>query len=134
MKVKFKLFLAVSLTAFFLFSCEKEPGEGGNSTIFGKVYVKDYNGTFTVLNGEYYGQDEDVYIIYGDDKTYSDHVSTNYDGVYEFKYLRPGKYTVYTYSKDSTLQSPSGVYEVKQEVEITEKNQEYEVPELIIFN
>lgn len=133
-KVKFKLFLAVSLTAFFLCSCEKEPGEGGNSTIFGKVYVKDYNGTFTVLNGTYYGPDEDVYIIYGDDITYGNDISTNYDGTFEFKYLRPGKYTVFVYSKDSTLQSPSGVVEIRQEIEITEKNTAYELPDFIIFN
>ena len=133
-KVMHKLFLAATLTVFFLCSCEKEPGEGGNSTIFGKVYVKDYNGTFTVLNGVYYGPDEDVYIIYGDDKTYSERVSTNYDGVYEFKYLRPGKYTIYAYSKDSTLLSPSGLIEKTKEVEITEKGQEIEVPDIIIFN
>jgi hypothetical protein len=134
MKTKQIFFLLVAAIAFLFISCEKEAGEGGNSSIFGKVYVKDYNGTFTVLNGEYYGSDEDVYIIYGEDKSYSDHISTNYDGTYEFKYLRPGIYTVYAYSKDSTLQSASGIIPVIQEIEITDKNTAYEVPDLVIFN
>jgi hypothetical protein len=117
-----------------LFSCSKDPGEGGNSSIYGSVWVKNYNSTFTVLNGEYEGADEDVYIIYGDGNGYSDKVSANYKGVYEFKYLRPGKYTIYIYSKDSTLQSPSGKIPIIKEVEITEKKQEIEVPEITIFN
>jgi hypothetical protein len=134
MKTKRTIFLLALASIFIFASCEKEAGEGGNSSIFGKVYVKDYNGTFTVLNGEYYAPDEDVYIIYGEDKGYSDHVATSYDGTYEFKYLRPGKYTIYVYSKDSTLQSASGIIPKIQEVEITEKNEETEVPDIIIFN
>lgn len=140
-KVMHKLFLAATLTVFFLCSCEKEPGEGGNSTIFGKVYVKNYNALFTDLIGEYYGPDEDVYIIYGgNDGTsdlgygYDDDVKTSYDGSFKFEFLRPGKYTIYVYSEDSTLQSPSGVLPIIQEIEITEKNQEVEIPDFIIFN
>lgn len=133
-----KLFI-FKITVVFVFtilaySCSKEPGEGGNSTLYGSVWVKDYNNTFTVLNSEYDGADEDVYIIYGDDQSYADKVSTNYEGVFEIKYLRPGKYTLYVYSKDSTLQSPSGKIPIIKEVEITEKNQEVEVPEFVIYN
>lgn len=117
----------------FLSSCEKEEGKGGNSTIYGKIYVKDYNSTFTVLQDEYYAQDENVYIIYGDDKTYGDDVSTNYDGTYEFKYLRPGTYHIYVYSKDSTLQTLADI-PIIVDVEITEKNQKVEVPDIVIFN
>ena len=116
-----------------LAACQKEAGEGGTSSIFVKVYVKDYNSTFTVLQGEYYGPDEDVYIIYGDDRTFADKVSTNYDGTYEFKYLRKGKYTVYAYSKDSTLQTTAKLA-VIQEVEVTDNQQEVEVPDIVIFN
>ena len=116
-------------------SCTKEPGTGGNSSIYGKVQVHDYNSTFTVLQGEYAAQDADVYIVYGDDeRSYSDRTRTNPDGVYEFKYLRPGKYTIYVYSKDSTLASPSGTIAVQQTIEITKKKQEVEVPEILIFD
>lgn len=117
----------------FLSSCEKEEGKGGNSTIYGKIYVKDYNSSFTVLQDEYYAQDEKVYIIYGDDKTYGDDVSTNYNGTYEFKYLRPGTYHIFAYSKDSTLQTLADI-PIIVDVEITEKNQKVEVPDIVIFN
>jgi hypothetical protein len=113
-------------------SCSKDAGTGGTSGIIGKVYVKDYNGTFTVLQDEYYAQDEKVYIIYGDDKTYSDHANTNYDGTFEFKYLRKGTYHIYAYSSDSTLQTNAFVPVIK-DVEVTKNGQEVESPEIIIF-
>ena len=134
MKRKCIYFFIIPAVIALFNACSKDAGEGGNSSIFGKVHVKDYNATFTVLTGEYDAQDEDVFIIYGDDITYSDHVSTNYDGVYQFKYLRPGKYTLFVYSKDSAQISSSGDIEVRNEVEITKKNQDVEVPEMIIFN
>jgi hypothetical protein len=134
MKNKFpKLILLLLPMIFFLGSCEKEPGEGGNSSIYGKVYVKDYNSTFTVLEEEYYGPDIWVYIVYGDDRDYGDRIKTNYDGTYEFNYLRPGNYRVYVYSKDSTLQTNANV-PVIREVEVPKKNQDVNVPDLIIFN
>jgi hypothetical protein len=132
MKNKFQTSFLISIFLALMVSCEKDPGKGGNSSIFGKVYVKDYNSTFTILQDEYYGQDENVYVIYGDDVTYSDDVSTNYDGTYEFKYLRPGKYKIYAYSKDSSLQTLADIPIIK-EVEITGKNQRIEVPDIVIF-
>jgi hypothetical protein len=53
-------------------SCAKDAGEGGTSSIKGKVWGKYYNKTFTSLIGETYAPDKDVYIIYGDDATYGD--------------------------------------------------------------
>ena len=92
---------------FFLFiaftACEKPAGEGGTSTITGKIYAREYNSNYTLLTAEYYAAKEDVYIIYGDDSIYSDDFKTNYDGSYEFKYLRKGKYTLFAYSDDSTF-------------------------------
>ncbi len=126
--------LALIFVSIMILSCSKEPGEGGNSSINGSIWVKNYNSTFTVLNNEYEGTDQYVYLIYGDGLSYSDRVKTNYEGVFEFKYLRPGKYTLYVYSKDSTLQSPSGQIPVIKEVEITDKHEELEVPEFVIFN
>ncbi len=116
-----------------LTSCKKEEGEGGTSSIIGKVYVKDYNDTFTVLEDEYYGQEVDVYIIYGDDVSFGDRTRTNYDGTYEFKYLRKGTYHVYAYSKDSTLQS-NALVPVIQTVEISKNSQEVQVSDLVVFD
>jgi len=133
MKKNYFILATIIIMTLTFYSCKKEPGSGGNASIFGKVFVKDYNSTFTTFQGEYYGGDIYVYIIYGDDKDYSDKVKTSYDGTYEFKYLRPGKYQVYTFSKDSTLQT-TNVIGITQDVEITKRKQEVEVPDLVIFN
>lgn len=114
-------------------SCSKEPGEGGNASIHGKIYVKDYNATFTVLQEEYYAQDQDVYIIYGDDISFSNRTRTNYDGTYEFKYLREGDYRIFVYSKDSANQT-NAMVPIISNVTIDKRNQSVEVPEMVIFN
>jgi hypothetical protein len=116
-----------------MISCKKEPGPGGKSTIYGKVLVKDYNSTFTVLQETYYGPEIWVYLIYGDDRDYGDRIQTGYDGTWEFKYLRPGTYKVYALSKDSTLQT-NALVPVITEVVVPSKKQDIEVPDLVIFN
>jgi len=132
--VRFSRVLFLLITGLMvLVSCKKEAGEGGNASIYGTLIVHNYNGTFTQLHGIYPGADEDVYIIYDGDKGYSDRTRTNYNGVYEFRYLRPGKYTVYAYSKDSTLTLPSGVYAVLREVTIQGNRDEVKVDDMIVF-
>jgi hypothetical protein len=126
------VFLVLLLSAAFL-SCSKEAGDGGNSTIYGEITAYNYNAEFTELRGIYPAADEDVFLIYGDDRSYSQRVRTNYNGIYEFKYLRPGNYTIYTYSKDSTLTLISGIYPVILEVEITENKQTIEAEDMKIF-
>jgi hypothetical protein len=125
--------LLIVLFSVLVFSCSKEPGEGGNSTIYGTITAYNYNAEFTNLKGIYPAADEDVYLIYGNDLSYSQRIRTNYNGVYEFKYLRPGDYTIYAYSKDSTLTLVSGIYPVILNVEITEKKQTVEAPDMKIF-
>jgi len=105
-------------------ACKKEAGEGGNSSITGYVHVTDYNATFLIVQGEYPGANEYVYIIYGDDVSYGDRIRTTYDGRFEFKYLREGKYKVYVYSDDSTL---SGTSVVVKDAEITSKKQTVDI-------
>jgi hypothetical protein len=114
-------------------SCKKEPGPGGKSTIYGKVLVKDYNSTFTVLQETYYGPGIWVYLVYGDDRDYGDRVQTGYDGTWEFKYLRPGTYKVYALSRDSTLQTNAEV-PVITDVVVPNQKQDIEVSDLVIFN
>jgi len=122
--------LIVSLFA----SCEKNPGEGGNATIIGSVWVKDYNTTFTELIGEYAAMQEDVFIVYGDNVGFDDKTETDYLGNYRFEYLRPGKYSVFVYSKDSTLETVNGEIAIIKEIEITDASQELSVPQITIFN
>jgi hypothetical protein len=132
MKRKLTLALfALSLIAFF--ACEEGPGEGGTSTIRGKVITREYNGDFTISRGEYPAAKEDVYIIYGEDFVYGDRFETSFDGAYEFNYLRPGSYMVFAYSKDSTNLITDERIAVVKEVEITKDNQIVEVPDIIIL-
>ena len=116
----FIFFSLLFLAAVFMMACEKEPGEGGDSSIHGYVHVTDYNASFIFVQGEYDGADRYVYIIYGDDISYGDRIKTGPDGKFEFKYLRKGKYKVYVYSKDSTL---AGISVVSKDIEITAKKQ-----------
>ncbi len=134
MKYFFKSILILSLlSALVIQSCEKDPGEGGTATVTGSVWVRDYNSTFTQLTGEYAGADEDVYIVYGDNVGYDDKTSTDYNGQYSFKYLRPGKYTIYVFSRDSSLTSVSGDVSVVKHFEITKRGESVEIPQFIIF-
>ena len=126
-------FLLMILLSLFAFSCSKDAGEGGNSTIFGKIITYDYNAEFTNLKGIYPAADEDVFIIYGGDHSFSQRVRTSYEGIYEFKYLRPGDYTIYAYSKDSTLTLASGIYPVIKNVTIAKKQETVEVETMKIF-
>ena len=128
-----RVIFAIGVLCIFFYGCEKEPGIGGKATIQGEVTVLDYDNTFQTLNSTYPGADRWVYIVYGDNATFNDKVKTSYEGIYEFKFLYEGDYTIYTYSKDSTLQDPSGQIAVIKQLEITDKKQTVEVPELTVF-
>lgn len=120
-----------------LSSCKKEAGVGGKASIKGFVWYKEYNSNFSTLQLEHEGYDEYVYIIYGDEVSYGDRIKTSYDGRFEFKYLRPGKYKVYCYSKDPTDKDnlkPEKTMVVMQEIEITSKKQVAETDTLTIYN
>jgi len=106
-----------------LSACSKEPGEGGQASISGKVYILEYNGNCTELRDEYYGIDEEVYIIAGDDPSYFERVRTAPDGTFWFPYLRKGKYQVYALSEN--CDAPGALEAVIVDVELTEKKQDY---------
>lgn len=113
------LFLILS---FAFFGCEKEAGEGGQASITGKLYVYKFNGNCTELRDEYYGVDERVYIIAGDDPSYFENVRTGPEGTFWFPYLRKGKYKIYAVSKNCDI--PGQDEPVYLNVEITERKQE----------
>lgn len=108
------------LASIIATSCRKGPGEGGSSSIRGYVHVQDYNASQVILLGEYPGVDEWVYIIYGDDISYGDRTRANYEGKFEFKYLRKGDYKLYVYSDDTTL---AGTRPVIKNVTISKNNE-----------
>ena len=131
--ITIKNLLLVLVVPVLLLSCKKEPGRGGNSTLYGKVLVKNYNSTFTVLEETYYAPNIYVYIIYGGDRDYGDKVRTGPGGVWEFKYLRPGSYKVYAFSKDSTLSTAAAIPSIR-EVTVPSQKQDIEVPDIVIFD
>jgi hypothetical protein len=134
MKSSFKILFLLSVLVVAFVSCEKSAGEGGNATVVGSVWVEDYNSTYTNLLGEYAAMKEDVFIVYGDNVGFDDKTETDYLGNYRFNYLRPGKYTIFVYSEDTSMQSVSGEIAILEEIEITEPDQVLAVPQIVIFN
>ncbi len=130
-------FICFALLGFSLLSCRKEAGEGGKASINGTVWLREYNGNFSTLLLESPGYDQYVYIQYGDDINYGDRIKTNPDGRFEFKYLRPGKYKIYLYSKDPEDKdniNPEETMVVMQDVEITAKKQVVSMDTLVIYD
>jgi hypothetical protein len=126
----FAIFSVFCLSAV-LFSCNKAAGEGGNSSISGKILMIDKNNDGVIVS-QYYAMDQDVHIIYGDgNSTYNDKFSTSLDGSYSFRFLTPGKYTIFAYSKCDTCLG--GQEAITKTVEITGKKQDLKVEDLIIF-
>ncbi len=135
--IHLQLFSMCFLLIFF--SCKKEAGQGGTSSIKGKVYAKYYDKTFYKLTDSAYAPNVDVYIIYGDMPSYGNHQKTNYDGTYEFLYLRNGSYKIYAHSQDTTGQYSNHLniyapllYIIKS-VEITKRKQTVEVPNINVI-
>jgi len=122
------LFLFIIISA-----CKKQPGEGGFATIKGRLFVRNYDPTYTVLLSKYYLPGESVYIIYGDNNEVGDNVRTTPDGTFTFKYLRKGKYKVYAIGEDSTKPSVSVPKETLVEIEIKEKREVVDVGDLVII-
>ena len=124
-----RIILSLSLLLLFA-ACTKQPGTGGRASIKGRVYARNYNNSFILIDSGYLGAQK-VYIKYGDQPGVGGNTDTDYDGVFDFPYLRPGKYTVYTYSK--TLVNGSLDSAVIQTVTIKDRKEVVEVPQLNII-
>jgi len=120
-----KRFLVYMLPILLLMSCKKEAGEGGQASIRGKVNtnIRLVLTNPSTFQSSFPAADQDVFIVYGDNVSPDDRVHTNFDGEFEFQFLREGTYTIYTYSKDTT--GTNGVdpdrMAVVKEVEITDR-------------
>jgi hypothetical protein len=115
----------------FIGSCKKEPGEGGSSSISGKVFGYDIN-TAGVITDSTYAGDYRVYISYGDAGTADNDVRTSYTGEYSFNGLQKGKYCVYVFSQCDTCVFNQNYF--TQVVEITKNNQEITLPDFKIYD
>lgn len=125
-----KNLIFVSIVINF-YSCAKGPGPGGNASIQGKVLIQDYNSNCSALISEYYGVDEAVYLIYGDDPSYSDRVRTGPEGVFWFPFLREGEYTIYAISK--TCSPIGGDTIVSQTITIVDRNETAEIEDIKVI-
>jgi hypothetical protein len=120
-------FIVAASLFLSLVGCKKGPGEGGTSSIKGYIEVTKLNAFLTDTLAVYGGYDEDVYIIYGDDITFSDRTRSSYDGRFEFKYLREGNYKIFVYSQDTVppgVDTVPGKFAVVKNIEITDGDQE----------
>lgn len=113
----------ILLAILMMASCKKEPGIGGDAIIYGQVWVKDYNGSFTSVIGEYPAKDEYVYIVFGERTGYDKRIKTDYAGNFRFEFLYPGDYTIYCYSADSTQTELDGQIPVIKKTTITDRKQ-----------
>lgn len=98
----FKLVILFVSLCLSLTSCLTEEGEGGSGTIQGYLLnVKHEDDNFSLTTDTVNATKTDIYIIYGDHTYFDDDIETDYNGFYQFKYLTPGKYTIFAYSTDA---------------------------------
>lgn len=89
--------------------------DDGTGNISGRVRVKEYNTTGELV-AEYYGADQDVFILYGDATTPFERVITSGEGYFNFPNLIPGTYVVYSFSECDNC--PGGITPSEIEVEV----------------
>jgi hypothetical protein len=129
--MRFSRLIILSILLLSFVSCKKEAGPGGLATIRGKVF-----GTDVTVNGNtratgYIG-DVRVFISVANNPSYFDDIRTSYDGSYEFKFLREGRYDVWAFSDCDTCAWKQR-YDLKG-IEITSKRQTVDVEDInIIF-
>ena len=94
-----KLLWALFATALLLTACNKGPGEGGTGTVRGYVKLVHHpDDDYTLTPDTMAAAKTDVFIVYGDEPYFGNDVETNAEGMYQFEYLLPGAYTVFSYS------------------------------------
>jgi hypothetical protein len=128
----YRLF-AIVISCLLPLSACKKPGIGGEAKISGYVHVKKYNATFTQFLGEYPGKDLYVYIVFGNHNGYDKRIKTDYAGRFEFANLYKGDYTIYLYSRDSSLTDLSGIIPVTKQVLIEKFKSEVNLDTINIF-
>ena len=116
-------------------SCVQTPGEGGRASIVGHVEEEErlVLENPASVQGVYPATDQEVFLIYGDNVGPDDNVETNHEGNFVFPWLRPGDYTVYVYSEDTSGVTPTRDVAVVQHVTISSANETVTLDTLRIF-
>ena len=131
------IFLSVITLCFY--SCEKPAGEGGTSEINGKVtyFTISYNAQTSSNDTNYYPKSgKDIFIIYSnnEDDLFDDKTETDWNGNFEFKYLRKGDYIIYTYVDSVVVNDVTYDYPLFNHVNISKNNSSINIEEYIIEN
>jgi hypothetical protein len=128
-----KVVFAFCILLLFI-SCEKEPGEGGNSVIIGKVMMRTYT-AFPTIFTETPSMEQDVYIVYGSDGTaIDDRTRTSFDGSFKFQFLKKGDYRIFVYTEDTALANFGRDKAIILQAKISSNNSEVRLPELTVVN
>jgi hypothetical protein len=133
-----KNLLIIFVIAVGFTSCEKDAGEGGTSVIQGQVYkIHTFQNSSTgAMDTLYYQLDsgKDVFIIYSDNETevYDDKFETDYNGKYNFEYLRKGDYTLYTYADSIDVNNVNYDYPIFKHIKISSNNSDNSVEDFVI--
>ena len=133
-----KNFLIICTVAFGFIACEKDAGEGGASVIEGQVYkIHTFQNSSTgAMDTLYYQLDsgKDIFIIYSDNETevYDDKFETDFNGKYNFEYLRKGDYTLYTYADSIDVNNVNYDYPIFKHININSNNSDNSVEDFVI--
>lgn len=135
--ISLKLLTAVGvLLTAFVASCTQTPGDGGRASLTGHV---EEEARLVLTNGNsaqgepYPARDHNVFLIYGDNVGPDDQVETNFEGNFVFPWLRPGNYTVYVYSEDTSGVNPPQDLVVLQQVTIESPGQTVVLDTMRVF-
>ena len=96
-----------------LASCNTNEGVGGSCEIHGTLFTQAYNDDNSIELWTKPSIDEDVFIIYGDESVIGDDTKTSYTGEFRFKYLWPGKYSIYYFSENELGKEEANIHEVE---------------------
>ncbi len=108
----------------------------GTSSISGTVMARDYyDANMNIKNPPYIpfpAIEEDVYIMYENNKIYFDRFRTDLYGHYIFNELIPGKYYIYVYTKIPPEVDLAEKLAVMDSTVITDQNQHILMPVILI--
>ena len=119
-------FLAIAVLFTVISSCKKEPGDGGQATIHGKVYAYKTTGADSG-----YKSGVNVYLSYGNHTWEDQNANSSYTGEYAFPFLHTGDYTVWILNKCDTCPLKQS-YDVAH-VSINKPRETVEVRDLINY-
>lgn len=135
--VHYSFFAFLLCFSILIPGCEQDPGEGGRATITGSVIWRDTYSS-PILNiedsviAEYPAVEERIYLTYGSEGVYDDDFRTDFDGKYEFKFLRKGVYKLFAYHKCEDCDE--GLEPVFVEVEISKNKGDNAAPTIYLIN